>query len=94
MLATEAWASLVQSLRPFLDRRETVILAADASDTQIRQLRESKTHALVAAPAGRLGQATAQALIEIGQGRRVPDIIYVGIDIVTRDSVVAVEPPR
>lgn len=87
MLAPGRWAEMVAANRGRIERRETLLIAADATALQVTQLREGQAHALVAVDAASLGTAAARVARKLARGEPVPRITYVAIDILTRDKV-------
>lgn len=87
MLSSTRWPELVAANRVRIERRETLLIFADALPAQVVQLRDGQVHALVSVDAANLGAAAARIARKLAQRAPVPRITYVPIDILTRDKV-------
>ena len=89
MLAEDAWRDLAGRHKERIDRARVVIVVADALPLERRLVREGLGHVLVGQRPAEMGARVAEVLDALASGRRAPDIVYVGFDVLTRRDLLA-----
>jgi ribose transport system substrate-binding protein len=84
MLAADEWRALVAKYKQRIDQAQTVLVVADALPAQKALVREGLGHVLVGQRPGDMGVKAVDLLIDLKQGRKVPEVVYVGFDTFTR----------
>jgi ribose transport system substrate-binding protein len=70
--------------RARLQSNSLIFLSADTLAMQMQQLRDGLSHGQVGQRPFQMGQLAMQRLLDIREGRQVPDPIYTGLDVCTR----------
>ncbi len=89
MLAEDTWRDLAMRHKDRFDRARVVIVVADALPIQRRLVRDGLGHVLVGQRPADMGARLAEVLDALASGRRAPDIVYVGFEVLTRRDLVA-----
>jgi ribose transport system substrate-binding protein len=70
-----------------MDAGKFTLVVADTLKMQLELLNEGYANALVGQRPFEMGEKSMDALLAIKKGQKVPEIIYTGLDIVTKDNV-------
>ena len=89
LLDEDAWRDLARRHKERIDRARVVIVVADALPLQRRLVREGLGHVLVGQRPADMGARVFETLDALAAGRRVPEIVYVGFDVLTRRDLLA-----
>jgi ribose transport system substrate-binding protein len=84
MLAPDEWRSFVAKYKPRIDQAQTVLVIADALPAQKALVREGMGHVLVGQRPADMGAKVIDLLVDLKNGRKVPEVVYVGFDTFTR----------
>lgn len=89
LLDETAWRDLARRHKERIDKARVVIVVADALPLQRRLVREGLGHVLVGQRPGDMGARVFDTLSALAAGRRAPEIVYVGFDVLTRRDLLA-----
>lgn len=89
LLDEEAWRDLARRHKERIDRARVVIVVADALPLERRLVREGLGHVLVGQRPADMGARVFETLDALAAGRRAPEIVYVGFDVLTRRDLLA-----
>lgn len=89
MLDEEAWREVAARHKERFDRAKVVIVVADALPVERRAVRDGLGHVLVGQRPADMGARLAEVLDALAAGRRAPDIVYVGFEVLTRRDLLA-----
>ena len=89
LLAEDTWRAVVARHKERFDRAKVVIVVADALPLERRLVREGLGHVLVGQRPADMGARLAEVLDALAAGRRAPDIVYVGFEVLTRRDLLA-----
>ena len=89
LLAEDAWRDLAARHKERFDRAKVVVVVADALPVERRLVREGLGHVLVGQRPAEMGARLAEGLDRLAAGRRTPDIVYVGFEVLTRRDLLA-----
>ena len=63
------------------------LVVADTLKMQLELLRDGYSNALTGQRPFEMGEKAMDALLAIKKGEKVPEVIYTGLDLVTKDNV-------
>ena len=89
LLDETAWRDLARRHKERIDRARVVVVVADALPLQRRLVREGLGHVLVGQRPAAMGARVFEVLDALSSGRRAPEIVYVGFDVLTRRDLLA-----
>ncbi|MDK9695920.1 MAG: substrate-binding domain-containing protein [Siculibacillus sp.] len=89
MLDEDAWREVALRHKDRFDRAKVVIVVADALPIERRLVREGLGHVLVGQRPADMGARLVEVLDTLANGRRAPDIVYVGFEVLTRRDLLA-----
>lgn len=89
LLAEDAWRDLAARHKERIDRAKVVIVVADALPIERKLVREGLGHVLVGQRPADMGARVLEMLAALAAGKRVPEIVYVGFDVLTRRDLLA-----
>ena len=89
LLAEDAWREIALRHKERIDRARVVLVVADALPIERRLVRDGLGHVLVGQRPADMGARIAETLGTLAAGRRAPDVIYVGFEILTRRDLLA-----
>ena len=87
MFAPEGFKSFASKSRKDMDAGKFTLVSADTLKMQLELLNEGYANALVGQRPFEMGEKSMDALLAIKKGQKVPEIIYTGLDFVTKDNV-------
>lgn len=88
MLDTPAWREMVARYKARIDKADVVLVVADALPVQKDLVRQGLGHVLVGQKPADMGGRAADLLLQLTQKRKVPEVVYVGFETVTRLDLV------
>ena len=89
LLAEDAWREVAARHKERFDKARVVIVVADALPIERRLVRDGLGHVLVGQRPADMGARLVEVLDALAAGRRAPDIVYVGFDVLTRRDLLA-----
>lgn len=87
MFVPEAYKSFVNKNKAAMDQGKFTLVVADTLKVQLELLRDGYANALVGQRPYEMGERAMDILAKLKKGEKVDDIIYAGIDRVTKDNV-------
>jgi len=87
MFVPEAYKSFVNKNKSAMDQGKFSLVVADTLKVQLELLRDGYANALVGQRPYEMGEKAMDILLQLKKGEKVQDIIYAGIDRVTKDNV-------
>jgi ribose transport system substrate-binding protein len=87
MFAPEGFKAFASKSKKDIDSGKFTLVVADTLKMQLELLRDGYANALVGQRPFEMGEKSMDTLLAIKKGQKVPDIIYTGLDIVTKDNV-------
>jgi len=69
------------------DAGKFTLVVADTLKMQLELLRDGYSNALTGQRPFEMGEKAMDALLAIKKGEKVPEVIYTGLDLVTKDNV-------
>ena len=87
MFAPDGWKKFVEPNKAKVDSGELALVVADTLPVQLELLRDGYAHALVGQRPYQMGEVAMDTLLKIKNGETVDEIIYTGVDRVTKDNV-------
>jgi ribose transport system substrate-binding protein len=87
MFVPEAYKSFVAKNKAAMDQNKFTLVVADTLKVQLELLRDGYANALVGQRPYEMGERAMDILAKLKKGEKVEDIIYAGIDRVTKDNV-------
>ena len=87
MFAPEGFKAFASKSRKDMDAGKFTIVSADTLKMQLELLNEGYANALVGQRPFEMGEKAMDALLAIKKGQKVAEIIYTGLDLVTKDNV-------
>ena len=87
MFAPEGFKAFASKSKKDMDAGKFTLVAADTLKMQLELLNEGYANALVGQRPFEMGEKSMDTLLAIKKGEKVPDIIYTGLDLVTKDNV-------
>jgi ribose transport system substrate-binding protein len=87
MFVPEAYKSFVDKNRAAMNEGKFTLVVADTLKVQLELLRDGYANVLVGQRPYEMGEKAMDILLKLKKGEKVQDIIYAGIDRVTKDNV-------
>jgi ribose transport system substrate-binding protein len=87
MFAPEGFKAFASKSKKDIDTGKFTLVVADTLKMQLELLRDGYANALVGQRPFEMGEKSMDTLLAIKKGQKVPDIIYTGLDVVTKDNV-------
>jgi ribose transport system substrate-binding protein len=87
MFVPEAYKSFVEKNRAAMNEGKFTLVVADTLKVQLELLRDGYANALVGQRPYEMGEKAMDILLKLKKGEKVDEIIYAGIDRVTKDNV-------
>lgn len=87
MFAPEGYKAFVNKNRKDIDAGKLTLVVADTLKMQLELLRDGYSNALTGQRPFEMGEKAMDTLLAIKKGEKVPDVIYTGLDLVTKDNV-------
>ncbi len=87
MFVPEAYKSFVNKNKAAMDQGKFTLVVADTLKVQLELLRDGFANALVGQRPYEMGERAMDILLKLKKGEKVDDIVYAGIDRVTKDNV-------
>jgi len=86
-MAAEGYKAFVNKNKKDIDAGKFTLVVADTLKMQLELLRDGYSNALTGQRPFEMGEKSMDALLAIKKGQKVPEIIYTGLDLVTKDNV-------
>jgi len=87
MFAPEGFKAFASKSKKDIDAGKFTLVVADTLKMQLELLNQGYANALVGQRPFEMGEKSMDALLAIKKGQKVPEIIYTGLDVVTKDNV-------
>jgi len=87
MFAPEGFKAFAGKSKKDMDAGKFTLVAADTLKMQLELLNEGYANALVGQRPFEMGEKVMDILLAIKKGQKVPEIVYTGLDIVTKENV-------
>jgi ribose transport system substrate-binding protein len=87
MFAPEGFKAFAGKSKKDMDAGKFTLVAADTLKMQLELLNEGYANALVGQRPFEMGEKVMDILLAIKKGQKVPEIVYTGLDIVTKQNV-------
>jgi ribose transport system substrate-binding protein len=87
MFAPEGFKAFASRSKKDIDAGKFTLVVADTLKMQLELLNEGYANALVGQRPFEMGEKSMDTLLAIKKGQKVPEIIYTGLDLVTKDNV-------
>jgi ribose transport system substrate-binding protein len=87
MFAPEGYKAFVNKNKKDIDAGKFTLVVADTLKMQLELLRDGYSNALTGQRPFEMGEKAMDALLAIKKGEKVPEVIYTGLDLVTKDNV-------
>jgi ribose transport system substrate-binding protein len=87
LFVPEAYKAFVDAHRQAFDSGKLSIVSADTLKVELQLLKAGYVNALVGQRPYEMGEKAMDILLALKQGKPVPKITYVGLDLVTKDNV-------
>ena len=87
MFAPEGYKAFVNKNRKDIDSGKLTLVVADTLKMQLELLRDGYSNALTGQRPFEMGEKAMDTLLAIKKGEKVPEVIYTGLDLVTKDNV-------
>lgn len=87
MFAPEGFKAFASRNKKEIDSGKFTLVVADTLKMQLELLRDGYANALVGQRPFEMGEKAMDALLAIKKGEKVPEIVYTGLDLVTKDNV-------
>jgi ribose transport system substrate-binding protein len=87
MFAPEGYKSFVNKNKKDIDAGKFTLVVADTLKMQLELLRDGYSNALTGQRPFEMGEKAMDVLLAIKKGEKVPEIIYTGLDLVTKANV-------
>lgn len=87
MFAPEGFKAFVNKNKKDIDSGKLTLVVADTLKMQLELLRDGYSNALTGQRPFEMGEKSMDALLTIKKGGKVPEVIYTGLDLVTKDNV-------
>ena len=87
MFAPEGYKAFVNRNRREIDSGKFTLVVADTLKMQLELLRDGFSNALTGQRPFEMGEKSMDALLALKKGEKIPDVIYTGLDLVTKDNV-------
>jgi ribose transport system substrate-binding protein len=87
MFAPEGFKAFASKNKKDIDSGKFTLVVADTLKMQLELLRDGYANALVGQRPFEMGEKAMDTLLAIKKGEKVPEIVYTGLDLVTKDNV-------
>jgi ribose transport system substrate-binding protein len=87
MFAPEGFKAFASRSKKDIDSGKFTLVVADTLKMQLELLRDGYANALVGQRPFEMGEKSMDVLLAIKKGEKVPEIVYTGLDLVTKDNV-------
>jgi len=87
MFAPEGYKAFVNKNKKDIDAGKFTLVVADTLKMQLELLRDGYSNALTGQRLFEMGEECMYTLLAIKKGGKVPEVIYTGLDLVTKDNV-------
>jgi ribose transport system substrate-binding protein len=87
MFAPEGFKAFASRSKKDIDSGKFTLVVADTLKMQLELLRDGYANALVSQRPFEIGEKAMDTLLAIKKGEKVPEIVYTGLDLVTKDNV-------
>jgi ribose transport system substrate-binding protein len=87
MFAPEGFKAFASRSKKDMDAGKFSLVAADTLRMQLELLNEGYANALVGQRPFEMGEKAMDTLLAIKKGQKVPEVVYTGLDLVTKDNV-------
>ncbi|MET4798670.1 sugar-binding protein [Bradyrhizobium sp. LB11.1] len=87
MFAPEGFKAFVNKNKKDIDSGKLTLVVADTLKMQLELLRDGYSNALTGQRPFEMGEKSMDTLLAIKKGQKVPETIYTGLDLVTKDNV-------
>ncbi|WP_426411041.1 sugar-binding protein [Bradyrhizobium ganzhouense] len=87
MFAPEGFKAFVNKNKKDIDAGKFTLVVADTLKMQLELLRDGYSNALTGQRPFEMGEKSMDTLLAIKKGQKVPEVIYTGLDLVTKDNV-------
>jgi ribose transport system substrate-binding protein len=87
MFAPEGFKAFASRSKKDMDAGKFTLVSADTLKMQLELLNEGYANALVGQRPFEMGEKSMDTLLAIKKGQKVPEIVYTGLDVVTKDNV-------
>jgi ribose transport system substrate-binding protein len=87
MFAPEGFKAFAGRSKKDMDAGKFTLVSADTLKMQLELLNEGYANALVGQRPFEMGEKSMDTLLAIKKGQKVPEIVYTGLDVVTKDNV-------
>jgi ribose transport system substrate-binding protein len=87
MFAPEGFKAFVNKNKKDIDAGKFTLVVADTLKMQLELLRDGYSTALTGQRPFEMGEKSMDTLLAIKKGEKVPEVIYTGLDLVTKDNV-------
>lgn len=87
MFVPEGWKAFVDAHREDFDAGRLLLIAGDAVNGQLELLKQGYATMLVGQRPSEMGARAMDLLLALKQGRNTPEIVYSGVDVITRENV-------
>jgi ribose transport system substrate-binding protein len=87
MFAPEGYKAFVNKNKKDIDAGKLTLVVADTLKMQLELLRDGYSNALTGQRPFEMGEKAMDALLAIKKGEKVPEVIYTGLDLVTKENV-------
>lgn len=87
MFAPEGYKAFVNKNKKDIDAGKFTLVVADTLKMQLELLRDGFSTALTGQRPFEMGEKSMDALLAVKKGEKIPEIIYTGLDLVTKDNV-------
>jgi ribose transport system substrate-binding protein len=87
MFAPEGFKAFASRYKKDIDSGKFTLVVADTLKMQLELLRDGYANALVGQRPLEMGEKAMDTLLAIKKGEKVPEIVYTGLDLVTKDNV-------
>jgi ribose transport system substrate-binding protein len=86
MFAPEGFKAFASRSKKDIDSGKFTLVVADTLKMQLELLRDGYANALVGQRPFEMGEKSMDVLLAIKKGEKVPEIVYTGLDLVTKDN--------
>src|SRR5262245_18159961 len=87
MFAPEGFKAFAGRYKKEIESGKFTLVVADTLKMQLELLRDGYANALVGQRPFEMGEKSMDVLLKIKKGEKVPEIVYTGLDLVTKDNV-------
>ena len=87
MFAPEGYKAFVNKNKKDIDAGKFTLVVADTLKMQLELLRDGYSNALTGQRPFEMGEKSMDTLLALKKGQKVPEVIYTGLDLVTKDNV-------